>query len=45
MSNNTNTDEQRWKLLDSERFQSFFDSDGRLVKEHEFRKGVFKGER
>ncbi|CAF1370035.1 unnamed protein product [Rotaria magnacalcarata] len=43
MTNNNNVEEQRWKLLDQERFQSFFDSDGRLVKEHEFRKAVFKG--
>ncbi|CAF2533248.1 unnamed protein product [Rotaria sp. Silwood2] len=45
MANNSNIEESRWKLLDKERFQSFFDSDGRLVKEHEFRKAVFKGER
>ncbi|CAF3675536.1 unnamed protein product [Rotaria sordida] len=43
-NNNNNIDDIRWKLLDKERFQSFFDSDGRLVKEHEFRKAVFKGE-
>ena len=44
MVNNNNVEGQRWDLLDSERFRSFFDSDGRLVKEHEFRKAVFKGE-
>ncbi|CAF3460992.1 unnamed protein product [Rotaria sp. Silwood1] len=43
MANNNNIEELRWKLLDKERFQSFFDSDGRLVEEHEFRKAVFKG--
>ncbi|UJR37673.1 hypothetical protein I4U23_030368 [Adineta vaga] len=43
MTNNNNIEDQRWKLLDKERFQTFFDSDGRLVKEHEFRKAVFKG--
>lgn len=46
MSNiNNNVEDQRWNLLTKERFQTFFDSDGRLVKEHEFRKAVFKGER
>jgi hypothetical protein len=45
VNNNNNIEDQRWKVLDKERFQTFFDSDGRLVKEHEFRKAVFKGER
>ena len=45
MVNNNNIEDQRWTLLDDARFQTFFDSDGRLVKEHEFRKAVFKGER
>lgn len=45
MNDNDKIENLRWSLLDKERFQSFFDSDGRLVKEHEFRKAVFKGER
>ena len=38
-------EDQRWDPLDQENFQTFFDSDGRLVKEHEFRQAVFKGEK
>lgn len=46
MTNKDNSIEnQRWERLDKEKFQTFFDTDGRLVKEHEFRKAVFKGER
>jgi hypothetical protein len=29
--------------MNSEKFSKFFDIDKRLVKEHEFRKTVFKG--
>ena len=29
--------------MDSEKFSTFFDNDKRLVKEHEFRKSIFKG--
>ncbi|CAF0784271.1 unnamed protein product [Didymodactylos carnosus] len=35
--------DERWAPLNKQTFQTFFDSDGRLVKEHEFRKAVFKG--
>lgn len=42
---NNNVEDRRWKVLDEEQFERYFDSDGRLVKEHEFRKAVFKGER
>lgn len=42
---NNNVEDRRWKVLDEEQFERYFDPDGRLVKEHEFRKAVFKGER
>jgi len=41
----TKIEDQRWERLDKDKFQTFFDPDGRLVKEHEFRKAVFKGEK
>lgn len=44
VNNNNNIEDHRWDQLDQEHFQSYFDSDGRLVKDHEFRKSVFKGE-
>lgn len=44
MVNNNNIEDHRWNKLDRDDFQSYFDSDGRLVKDHEFRKAVFKGE-
>lgn len=31
------------KSLDDRVFRTFFDNDSRLVKEHEFRKSVFRG--
>ena len=42
---NNNVEDKRWEPLNKIRFESFFDSDGRLVKENDFRKAVFKGER
>lgn len=44
MVNVEKINDTRWDRLTEVEFNTFFDSDGRLVKEHDFRKSVFKGE-
>ena len=32
-----------FEALDANKFKNFFDTDQRLINEHEFRKSIFKG--